>query len=74
MTRLAWGTAFLLDAGARVLMAYTLPVDSAPLLGVVLLIAALVIAQGASMLFGRRSGQSLKRVSAATGIEWAPPP
>ncbi|MFD9607303.1 VC0807 family protein [Streptomyces sp. NPDC059970] len=53
---LAWGAAFLLDAGTRVLMAYTLPVDSVPLLGVVLLIAALVIAQGASMLLGRRSG------------------
>ncbi|MFE7663623.1 VC0807 family protein [Streptomyces celluloflavus] len=53
---LAWGAAFLLDAGARVLMAYTLPVDSVPLLGVVLLIAALVIAQGASMLLGHRGG------------------
>ncbi|WP_327157689.1 VC0807 family protein [Streptomyces tubercidicus] len=55
-TSLAWGTAFLVDAGARVLMAYTLPLDTVPLLGAVLLIAALTIAQGSCMILGRRSG------------------
>ncbi|MFF8914042.1 hypothetical protein ACF08M_12120 [Streptomyces sp. NPDC015032] len=55
-TSLAWGTAFLVDAGARILMAYTLPVDTVPLLSVVLLIAALTIAQGSCLILGRRSG------------------
>ncbi|MEU3991828.1 hypothetical protein OG301_38620 [Streptomyces platensis] len=37
-------------------MAYTLPLDTVPLLGAVLLIAALTIAQGSCMILGRRSG------------------
>jgi hypothetical protein len=53
---LAWGTAFVIDAVARVVMAYTLPVDTVPLLGVLLLISLLVVAQGLVMLSGWRSG------------------
>jgi hypothetical protein len=52
----AWGAAFLTDAIARVVMAYTLPVDVVPLLGVLLLIGMLVVAQGLVMLSGWRSG------------------
>ncbi|OLR90053.1 VC0807 family protein [Actinokineospora bangkokensis] len=52
----AWGLAFVLDAAGRVVMAYTLPVDSVPLLGVLLLVALLVIAQGGVLLHGWRSG------------------
>ncbi|MFC5825992.1 VC0807 family protein [Nonomuraea insulae] len=53
---LAWGVAFLADAAARVAMAYTLPVDSVPLLGTVLLIVLIVAAQGLVMIHGRRTG------------------
>ncbi|PJN36340.1 hypothetical protein CG747_33720 [Streptomyces sp. CB02959] len=52
----AWGSAFLLDAIARVVMAYTLPVDSVPSLGVVVLVVLLSLAQALVMLHGRRSG------------------
>lgn len=52
----AWGAAFLADAIARVVMAYTLSIDMVPLLGVLLLISMLVVAQGLVMLSGWRSG------------------
>lgn len=53
---LAWGAAFLADAIARVVMAYTLSIDVVPLLGVLLLISMLAVAQGLVMLSGKRSG------------------
>ncbi|GGU61022.1 hypothetical protein GCM10010211_27370 [Streptomyces albospinus] len=53
---MAWGSAFLLDAIARVVMAYTLPVDSVPSLGVVVLVAMLCLAQALVTVYGRRSG------------------
>ena len=51
---LAWGCAFLLDAVARVVMAYTLPVDLVPLLGVLLLVVMLVAIVQVSKAYGRR--------------------
>lgn len=51
---IAWGTAFLLDAVARIVMAYTLPVDSVPLLSVLLLAAMLVAVVQLSKAYGRR--------------------
>jgi hypothetical protein len=53
---LAWGTAFVLDALARVVMAYTLPIDVVPMLSVLLLVGLLVVAQGGVMLLGWRTG------------------
>ncbi|MEW1657595.1 VC0807 family protein [Streptomyces sp. NPDC093707] len=52
----AWGVAFLLDALIRVVMAYTLPLDSVPTLGVVLLVVTLGLAQAVVTLHGRRNG------------------
>jgi hypothetical protein len=53
---LAWGASFVLDALARVVMAYTLPIDEVPLLSVLLLVGMLVVAQGGVMVLGWRSG------------------
>ncbi|QHC22580.1 VC0807 family protein [Streptomyces sp. GS7] len=61
VSSVAWGGAFLLDAVARVVMAYTLPVDSVPSLGVVALVVMLCLAQAVVMVYGRRSG-ALARV------------
>ncbi|WP_343034556.1 VC0807 family protein [Streptomyces sp. 769] len=52
----AWGIAFLLDAIARVVMAYTLPIDSVPSLGAVVLVVLLGMAQTFVTVHGRRSG------------------
>ncbi|MYT32987.1 hypothetical protein GTY73_30345 [Streptomyces sp. SID8354] len=52
----AWGVAFLLDAVARLVMAYTLPIDSVPSLGVVVLVVLLGMAQTLVTVHGRRSG------------------
>jgi hypothetical protein len=51
-----WGCAFLIDAVARVIMAYTLPVDAVPVLGVLVLIAAIVIAQTLVMIDAKQTG------------------
>ncbi|MFF7415729.1 VC0807 family protein [Streptomyces lydicus] len=56
LASVGWGTAFLLDAVARVVMAYALPLDSVPLLGVLVLVVMLVAAQAIVMVHGRRSG------------------
>ncbi|MGV4926270.1 hypothetical protein K2224_15990 [Streptomyces sp. BHT-5-2] len=51
-----WGIAFLIDAIARVVMAYTLPIDSVPSLGALVLVALLGMAQALVTVHGRRSG------------------
>ncbi len=51
---LAWGGTFLVDAAARVVMAYTLPVDIVLRLSVVLLVGMLVVVVQASKAYGRR--------------------
>lgn len=50
----AWGMAFLLDAIARVVMAYTLPVDVVPLASTGLLVVLLIIVVQGSKAYGRR--------------------
>lgn len=50
----AWGMAFLLDAVARIVMAYTLPVDLVPLLSVALLVVLLIAVVQVSKAYGRR--------------------
>ena len=57
-----WGSAFLLDAVARVVMAYTLPLDVVPLLGVLLLVVLLVTVVGAGKFYGRRQIVDLARL------------
>lgn len=51
---LAWGAAFLVDAAARVVMAYTLPVDVVPVAGGLLLAAMLVAVVQGGKAYGRR--------------------
>ena len=51
---LAWGCAFLIDAAARLVMAYTLPLDLVPLLSVLLLVFLLTAIVQAGKIYGRR--------------------
>ena len=51
---LAFGLAFVADAAARVVMAYTLPIDLVPLLSVLLLVALLVAIVQAGKAYGSR--------------------
>jgi hypothetical protein len=50
----AWGGAFLVDATARVVMAYTLPVDLVPFLSTALLVVLLIVIVQATKAYGRR--------------------
>ncbi|MER5849402.1 VC0807 family protein [Streptomyces sp. NPDC002012] len=58
---IAWGTAFMIDAVARVVMAYTLPVDSVPLLGAGLLTLLLIVIVQFSKAYGKRLSTRLGR-------------
>lgn len=49
-----WGIAFLLDAVARIVMAYTLPVDVVPIAGAILLAVLLSTIVQWSKVYGRR--------------------
>jgi hypothetical protein len=53
---IVWGGAFAIDAGIRVVMAYTLPVDRVPGLSALLLVVMLCIGHGTTLLYGRRIG------------------
>lgn len=65
---IAWGAAFLLDAAARIVMAYTLPIDLVPLLSVVLLVMMLIAIVQASKAYGRRlmAARDTNRAKTAT--------
>lgn len=51
-----WGSALLLDAVTTVVLAYTMPVDSVPLIGALKLIALIVLAEIAGQVHFRRKG------------------
>ncbi|HEX4222834.1 MAG TPA: VC0807 family protein [Pseudonocardiaceae bacterium] len=53
---IVWGTSFAIDAGIRVIMAYSLPVDRVPGLSTLLLVVMLCIGHGTTLLYGRRIG------------------
>lgn len=53
---IVWGTSFAIDAGIRVVLAYTLPVDRVPGLSTLLLVLMLCIGHGTTLLYGRRIG------------------
>lgn len=56
---LAWGLAFVLDAVARVIMAYTLPIDVVPIASIGLLLVMLfAIVYGTKFYAGRRLAAS----------------
>lgn len=50
----AWGLAFLVDATARVIMAYTLPLDWVPALSLALLVVLLTVIVQGTKAWGRR--------------------
>lgn len=54
-----WGAAFLADALARVIMAYTLPIDVVPIAGAALLAVMLTAIVEWSKAYGRRLHRSL---------------
>lgn len=62
----AWGGAFLIDALARVVMAYTLPVDIVPVLSIALLLVMLIIVVQWSKAYGRRLQRRAAAQSSAT--------
>lgn len=51
-----WGSALLLDAVTTVVLAYTMPIDSVPLLGALKLVAVIVLAEVSSQVYFRRKG------------------
>ncbi|MBP2364901.1 VC0807 family protein [Pseudonocardia parietis] len=51
-----WGGALLLDAVSTVVLAYTMPIDSVPLIGALKLVALIVLAEVISQVYFRRSG------------------
>ncbi|MFF4369538.1 VC0807 family protein [Streptomyces sp. NPDC001594] len=55
----AWGASFLIDSTARVVMAYTLPVDLVPVLSVILLVGMLMAVVKVSRAYGRRMMEQL---------------
>jgi hypothetical protein len=64
---IAWGAAFLLDAAARVAMAYTLPVDVVPVASVALLCGLLGIVVWLGRRRGRRWSRGRVRMPASGG-------
>lgn len=59
----ASGCAFLVDAGARLVMAYTLPLDLVPLLSALLLIAMLIAVVQAAKMYARRQPPAIASAS-----------
>lgn len=51
---LAFGVAFLIDAAARIAMAYLLPLDLVPLLGAGLLVVLLICVVQTGKAYGQR--------------------
>lgn len=51
-----WGSAFLLDAVTTVVLAYTMPIDSVPLIGALKLVAVIILAEVSSQVYFRRKG------------------
>jgi intracellular septation protein A len=56
---IGWGTAFIVDAAARVVMAYTLPIDLVPVASVGLLVVMLILVNESAKLYGRRTGMEV---------------
>lgn len=51
-----WGFALLLDAATTVVPAYTMPIDSVPLIGALKLVAVIILAEVGSRVYFRRKG------------------
>jgi hypothetical protein len=64
----AFGAAFLIDAAARIVMAYTLPVDTVSILSVLLLVVLLAAVVQIGKAYDRRHSR-LARAGAASEAE-----
>jgi hypothetical protein len=51
-----WGFALLLDAASTVVLAYTMPIDSVPLIGALKLVALIILAEVTSQVYFRHKG------------------
>lgn len=65
-----WGIGLLLDAGVRVVLAYTLPVDRVPLISGLQYVVVYCCLEGATRVYGRR-GSVRARVVAESGQEFS---
>jgi hypothetical protein len=61
-----WGVGLVLDAGVRVLLAYTLPVDRVPLIGGLQYVVLYLALEVATRLYGRRR-TTLDRIEMESG-------
>jgi len=60
-----WGFALLLDAATTVVLAYTMPIDSVPLIGALKLVAVIILAEVSSQMYFRRKGAPYLQVEPA---------
>ena len=58
-----WGIGLLLDAGVRVVLAYTLPVDKVPLISGLQFLVVYCCLEGATRVYGRRASVRARVVS-----------
>lgn len=52
-----WGSALLIDAVSTVVLAYTMPIDSVPLIGAIKLVVLIVLAEVCSQVYFRWKGK-----------------
>ncbi|WP_143517437.1 VC0807 family protein [Pseudonocardia sp. MH-G8] len=62
---MTWGFALLLDAATTVILAYTMPIDSVPLIGALKLVAVIILAEVCSQVYFRRKGAPYLQVEPA---------
>jgi hypothetical protein len=65
-----WGVVLVLDAGVRVVLAYTLPVDQVPLVSGLQYLGVYAALEITTRLYGRRPGR-LDRIRAESGQDFA---
>lgn len=69
-----WGCALLLDAASTVVLAYTMPIDSVPLIGAVKLVLLILLAEVAGQVhFRRRGGPHLVAVRPVDDVAGSAP-
>ncbi|MFK0250060.1 VC0807 family protein [Amycolatopsis azurea] len=64
-----WGVVLVLDAGVRVLLAYTLPIDSVPLISGLQFIGVYIVIEVATRIYARRKGFA-EAVEAEAGVPY----
>ncbi|WP_409180809.1 VC0807 family protein [Amycolatopsis sp. VS8301801F10] len=64
-----WGVVLVLDAGVRVLLAYTLPIDSVPLISGLQFIGVYIVIEVATRIYSRRKGFA-EAVEAEAGVPY----